>query len=234
MALISPREHAAIMAEHGRECAYQVVVSRLQQAGAPIHIGARSSWQMRGTGQYIEMGLPALRMVFGPPGTAAPPPLDGHDWGIELPYFPADVLPPDLGMLEWPGGIDGAWPLRASGDGRAMLEALAVSPGWQELQEAYEVMENLCWLDASEVQPLLEACTDTKAKRAFLYLAECAENDWVGELDMSRIDLGDGVVVLEDKPVDMRLHGVLINKHQLIVPDGLGMFGRGGAYGRYH
>ena len=188
----------------------------LQQQGATTaHVGGWSSFSLRNCGMQVEFQA-RYRRLFGQPDEPMPPLLTDHDWGIGLGYLNPPLLPPGVGLIEYDGGAEGGFPMQVSGDVRALLEILAVAEQQLEFDEAYEILELKQWLQPDEVQPVLEACTDERAARAFLYLAECAEVDWFRQLDVNAINLGGGIL-------DLVENGVLNEKYRLRIPEGLGV-----------
>ena len=66
-------------------------------------------------------------------------------------------------------------------------------PNKATVNEAYQIMELLVSLKPTLMQELLENCTSIKVKRLFLYMAERAGHACLNRLDLSKIDLGNGV-----------------------------------------
>ncbi len=61
------------------------------------------------------------------------------------------------------------------------------------------------------LQSLLECCTSVKVKRLFMYMAESHQHPWVGKLDLSIVDFGQGKRVIVKA-------GLLDKKYNITVP----------------
>ena len=72
-------------------------------------------------------------------------------------------------------------------------------------------MENLNNLHPKIVQELLENCTSVKVNRLFLFLAKKAGHVWYNNLDLEKINLGEG----KRKIVD---NGIYIPEFKITVP----------------
>ena len=221
------RRCADLVARLGPRYAYEVPLAELQRQGSTVHVGGRSAFSVCGSGMYGELRA-VKRLLFGQPGEPLPAPLSDQDWGLELVYLTPELLPPDLGMAE----IEQMGTrMKISGPARALLEGLAVVPIYQQLQESYEILDLQRFLVPEEVQVLLEACASTLVKRIFLYLADCAKVSWMQALDLSSIDLGEGILEVdvegreaeEGYPCEDRMEKKMFNeKYQLWLPSGIG------------
>ena len=218
--------HAALMDKHGPESAYEVALSLVQQrGGTTAHIGGRDSFQMRGCGHYGE-SYARRRLLFGQPGEDMPPFLRDYDWGLELAWLTPRLLPPDLGLIECRSRASGRV-LRMSGDVRAQMEAFAVVPEWQELDEAQLILDLKAWSNPAEVQTLLESCEAPLVARVYMHLAEKARLPWVGKVALGRVDFGEGIMELGvdglfptqgDDMENWHDHKELFEKYQLWLP----------------
>ena len=226
-----PARCADILRRRGPRHAYEEALSALQRQGSSVHVGGRSAFAVLGGFIYAEM-RPAVRLLFGLPGEPLPDFIAHRDWGLRLVHLTPDILPNGLGMRE---AGQGGCRMAVSGPARAILEGLAVAPEYQRLEESYELLELHQSLDPAEVQALLEACVSAPVKRAFLHLADCASCAWAKQLDLSRVDLGEGVLELgvdgmapaepfyfENRQTENRK--ALYDAYQIWLPAGLGEF----------
>ena len=206
---VSAERHRGIMASRGARYAYEEALAGCQRQGSSAHVGGRTAFSIGGAGMYGE--LKAVRaLLFGQPGEALPRPLAEYDWGIDLVYLTPELLPPDMGLIELERG---GFTLKVSNAARALMECIAAVPKWQDLDECYELMELRRSLEPLEVQALLEACASIPVKRAFLHLAERGLCRWAEQLDLTRIDLGEGIC-------DIGSGGPLNEKFMLRIADG--------------
>ena len=134
-----------------------------------------------------------------------------RDWGLSVESKMTSFLPPDLGLVE----IDHkSFKVKISSPARAVMECLYLAPKSQPLMEVFELMEGLNNLRPATVQKLLEECTSVKVKRLFLYLADKAEHEWLGYINLDKVDLGSGKrAIVSD--------GVYVSKYQITVPKAL-------------
>jgi hypothetical protein len=88
---------------------------------------------------------------------------------------------------------------------------LHLVPKRQSFDEAVKIMEGLTTLRPKLVQELLEKCNSVKVKRLLLFITEKNDHLWMGELDLTKINLGAGKrVIVQD--------GFLDKKYQITVP----------------
>lgn len=117
------------------------------------------------------------------------------------------IFKPSIGLVDL---NIGGFILKVSSPERAMMEMLYLSPDIHTLPECYQLMELLVTVRPAQVQALLETCTSIKIKRLFLYMADLAGHPWMKRVDLSRIDLGNGVR-------EITKGGRLDKKYQLVI-----------------
>jgi len=82
--------------------------------------------------------------------------------------------------------------LRISCPERACLEMLNEVPGKISIEHAEQLIQGMTTLSPRTLQNLLEACTNVKVKRLFLWFASRHNYIWFSKLNMDKIDLGSG------------------------------------------
>jgi hypothetical protein len=107
-----------------------------------------------------------------------------------------------------------SWPITCSTPERAILELLDELPERESFEHVDKIFQSLSNLNPRRCQRLLEACTNVKVKRLFLWFAERQGHRWVDRLDPSRINLGKGKRLIAKQ-------GRLNRKYQITVPENL-------------
>ena len=148
--------------------------------------------------------------LFSPQLKRLPSIISKHDWEYRIKHFSTSFLPCDLGLrLIEEDGLS----ISISGIERANLECLYFANKQVFLDDCYYNIESLfADYDFSLIQKLLERCTSYRVKRLFLCIAEMHDVPWLKHLDMSKIDLGKGVVSIASKK------GVYFKKYKLVLP----------------
>lgn len=82
--------------------------------------------------------------------------------------------------------------LRISCPERACLEMLNEVPGKISMEHADQLIQGMTTLSPRTLQQLLEACTNVKVKRLFLWFASRHNYIWFSKLNIDKIDLGSG------------------------------------------
>ena len=176
------------------------------EAGLAVHVGALTALGMQGYSHYLRLGGERV-FLFSPPRTALPAWFKKHDWEAEIRHVRTSVVPDALGLTD---RDEQTFSIRISVPERALLECLHLAPDDVDVTESFQIMEGLVNLRPKLVQELLGSCTSVKAKRLFLYLAEKANHQWLSQLDLSKLDLGEGHRRLAQG-------GVYVPKYQLTV-----------------
>jgi hypothetical protein len=177
------------------------------QAKLPIHAGAMTALTLRGFAHYARLGTQKV-FLFSPPKTLLPAWFKNHDWGAAIHHVRTSVVPDALGFTDHE---EKTFSIRISAPERAMLECLHLAPKELDLVECFQVMEGLSTLRPKLVQDLLIKCTSVKAKRLFLYLTEKANHQWLSQVNVSEVDLGEGHRRLVKD-------GVYVSKYHLTLP----------------
>lgn len=82
--------------------------------------------------------------------------------------------------------------LKISCPERACLEMLNEVPGKISMEHADQLIQGMTALSPRTVQQLLEACTNVKVKRLFLWFGSRHNYTWFSKLNTDNIDLGSG------------------------------------------
>lgn len=159
-----------------------------QQAGLPIHVGARTALGLLGQAHYLEINTQTAQL-FAPRKVGLPVWFKNHDWGLKPELHNTNFLPAFVGMVDLEHKL---FSVKVSGAARALMECLYLAPEKFDWVEVYQVMEGMGTVRPATVQQLLEQCVSVKVKRLFLYLAEKAGHAWVKYLDLCQVDLGAG------------------------------------------
>lgn len=158
------------------------------QLGLSIHIGGLTALSEK-HGKAHNIAFSREKKLFGYRNEKLPKwfkNLYGKECRLNLTTF----LPKDLGLMD---SDNGDFITQISTPERAIMEMLYCVPNKASLNESYQVMELLVSLKPALIQELLEKCSSIKVKRLFLYMAERAGHAWLKRLDLSKINLGNGV-----------------------------------------
>lgn len=177
------------------------------QLNTSFHPGGMTALSMLGKTHYLELGSSKV-FLFALAKEHLPTWFHQYDWGLDFSVSLTDFLPPNIGLVEFEVK---SFKIKISGQARAMLECLYLSPKEHSFLECFELMEGLSNLRPKTVQELLEGCTSVKVKRLFLYLAEKAGHSWLSYIKFDEIDLGKGKRSLVK-------NGKYIPKYQITVP----------------
>lgn len=200
--------------------------------------GGRTALALQGYGHYLEPEGPRRVHLYG----TQPPP--GWLKKLTLPQafvfhrdsrlFPAaktgkglDAVAVDVAsgaITRLPKGAMGgrpvspwsptSWPITCSTPERAILELCDELPERESFEQVDKMFQSLINLDPRACQRLLEACSNVKVKRLFLWFAERHGHRWAERLDRDRIDLGKGKRMIAKQ-------GRLNSKYQITVPEDL-------------
>ncbi len=162
-----------------------------EQMKLPVHVGAKTALQMQGYAHFLPLGDSGAVSLFGLSGTRLPAWFRRHDWGTKLRYSTTKMFvgDPNVGLTE---KNLGTFAVMISAPERAFMEVLYLVPTKESFEEASLLMESLTTLRPRLVQVLLELCRSVKVKRLFMFLAETCNHAWVGKLDLTRVDFGEG------------------------------------------
>lgn len=163
------------------------LVTAREQDHVPLHVGGLTALELHGYGHYA--GERPL-FVFAPAGVRMPAWFEeaaGCHVVLSATDFLEKATKATIGTLFSEGLA-----LPVSSPERAALEMLYRVPRHIGVAEAMELVAGLAWMRVDVLQPLLEACSNIKVKRLFLYCAREAGHSWYALLERSRIDLGFG------------------------------------------
>lgn len=172
---------------------WEGVLLGLQRLGGyKLHLGGASALGRQGMAHYLPLGGDFTVHVWGrakPPAWLNTLALETH-WAFHRrQLFAADI---DESWVELPTGIRD-WTLRASAPERAVLEVLStVDETAASFTFAAELFAGLTTAKPQVVTALLKACTHSKAKRLFLFLAEHYHYSWWKRVELAGVDLGKG------------------------------------------
>ena len=176
------------------------------QLSLNVHVGGKTALEMKGYAHYLSDKLRQV-FLFGPSRQKLPAWFRNYPWEPKIVFTGTNLFPKDCkeGFSEL---HQQEFSIRISSPERAALEMLYHVPGKVGFDEAFLTVENLINLRPAILQPLLEACTNIKVKRLFLYMAEQHNHPWFSQLRTADIELGIGKRVIVE-------HGIL-DKHYLI------------------
>jgi len=174
-----------------------------------IHIGARSSLELRGRAHYARTGRQRV-WLFGET-KKLPAWFLNYEWDEDLRLNTSkfEKSAQDTGLVNFDHS---SYQIKVSGDVLSLIETLTLVPKEISLEEAHDLMGGLTSAHPKEINALLQNYKSVKAKRLFLLLAELSGHQWLDLIDLSKIDLGKGVRQIVPG-------GKLNKKYQVIVPD---------------
>jgi hypothetical protein len=170
---------------------WEHVLYSLNAMGWGGHVGGRSAFELQGKAQFLPIsGVKWIALHGGGPGPVWLESLKGvFRFQVRnktlFKKLPADVLETKLF-----GTYD--WPIPYSTAELALIEILGDCQGEADFQFVEPFFEGALTLRADRVQVLLEACTQVKAKRLFLWFAKRHKHAWADKIDKSLISLGSG------------------------------------------
>jgi len=169
---------------------WQNVVYSLKLLGFHVHIGHMSALQYYGYQHYLKLNNSRDVCIYC--GRKLPSWI-GNIQGLSFNQMDRDPFPTglSLGLQDIPFGT-WDWPIPYSTPERAFIELMSTITFEEEIVQAQTLFESAVNLRPKQLQLLLEACTQVKAKRLFLWLAKKYDLPWYGKIEKSRIDLGTG------------------------------------------
>ena len=189
---------------------YGALSSLNKQTGKHFYVGGLSALELEGYTHYVPMGRPVV-YVGSPKSEWIPFWLKKHDWGVDLLCVTSEYFDSDTGINTM---MQGAFEILVSTPERAFMECLNLAPRQYNLMDLYYVMEQLTALRPGTVQALLEQNTSVKMKRLFLYMAEKAGHAWFSDLDLQKVDTGNG-------KREIVPNGVYDSKYRIVIPEEL-------------
>jgi hypothetical protein len=183
------------------------IFSLQHQTGMMIHIGGRTAMGMQGLAHYIEL-YAKESLLFAPRGVKLPVWLQNNTWDTKPILINTAVLPPETGLTQFTEvGLE----IQISNPIRAIIECLEMVPDRFSMEEAYELMEGLSFLNPAVVQSVLEQCNSVKVTRLFLFLANKAGHNWLEDIRADKLNTGSGKRVISP-------NGTYIPEYQITVP----------------
>jgi hypothetical protein len=180
------------------------------QTNKHFYIGALSALELAGYAHYVPMGRQRV-VVYCPRGEWFPSWLTKQDFGVDILKISSKKIDNPIGISTM---MQGEFEILLSSPERAFMEALDLAPKYYNLTDLYYIMEQLTTLRPNVLQLLLEQNSSIKVKRLFLYMAEKANHEWLGAIDVSKISLGSGKRAIVK-------NGVYIPKYQMVVSEDL-------------
>ncbi len=145
--------------------------------------------------------------LFAPKKTKLPKWFFQASWPYDTLFKSTSFLPTRIGINRI-----GDLQLLTSSPERALLELIYLIPNNANIEDAYRSFKKLIDIDVHLMQALLEKCTSNRVKKVFLYFVEKANPLWRKKIDIKKINLGEGTIVVE-KP------GRHHSKYKMIISD---------------
>lgn len=170
---------------------WEHVVFSLNEMGCPVRVGGRSALELQGLAHYLPAGNLRRIHLYGPAkvpawvaGFQSPFRFDTHTQRLFDPLPEAAVHSKPFGAWDWP--------IPYSTPELATLELLAGVREAADFSVADKFFEAAVNLRPDLLHALLQACTQVKAKRLFLWFSDRHGHDWRQVLETDGIDLGRG------------------------------------------
>lgn len=190
---------------------YEGAIYALQkQSKLSIHPAGKTALALSGLGHFIEFTSSNV-VLFGSKNENLPTWFKNYDWGTTINYHKTTFLPAEKFLQEKEFKN---FSIKISSAPRAIMECLYLVPDEQDLMECFHFMESMNNVRPGVVQDLLENCKSIKVKRLFLYLAEKVNHDWFKNLEIEKINLGNGKRSIVK-------NGVYNSKYKITVPNEL-------------
>lgn len=176
---------------------WQHLVYSLQLLGFNVHVGGRSSLELKGFAHYLPLGKRNRVHLFCDkkfPGWVFRTNLDVDFVGHTKSLFRKNV--DDVGVTTFLFG-SWDWKIKISSPERALFEMMMDVPTKESFDMINMAMESSATLRAEVVTDLLRVCTNIKVKRLFLWFAEKYRHHWFEKLDLKDVDLGKGKRVVQ-------------------------------------
>jgi len=170
---------------------WEHVVYSLQELDYDIHVGGRSALELQGLAHYVAKQRRFRIDLYSPvklPSWVSKLDLPYQFVGHHLKLFEAM---PEEALTTTPFG-HWDWPIRYATWELAFLELLAKTESPAEFDYADKLFEGASVMRPWLIQKLLEACSNVKAKRLFLWFSRRHNHLWFAKLETRKIDLGRG------------------------------------------
>jgi hypothetical protein len=169
---------------------WQNAVYSLTLLGHDVHVGHMTALAYHGYEHYLKLGGAQRIRLFSTqklPSWVEKIEIDPGFVMMKRNPFAGDAV----GVVEVPFGT-WDWPIRYSSPERAFIELAGTIETREEILQAKVMLEGAANLRPRQLQALLEACGNIKAKRLFLWLARMAGHSWYQHIDISWVNLGAG------------------------------------------
>lgn len=189
---------------------WEHVVYSLQELGYTVHVGGRAALELQGYTHYLSMSDNQQIDLYGV--RHIPAPLLTNSAPIKLVIHSVDLfseLPTEAITTKPFGHWD--WLISYSTPELALLELLSAVNSEADFSVMDKFFESAVTLRPLLVNKLLNACTQVKAKRLFLWFATKHNHIWLKQLDTSKVNLGSGKRVIVTG-------GALDKQYQITVP----------------
>lgn len=170
---------------------WEHVLYSLNVMGWNGHVGGRSAFELQGKAHFLPLSGVKRIEIHG--GGSAPVWLASIPGAFRFQVRNKTLFknhPPDVMETKPFGAFD--WPIPYSSPELALLEMLGDCKGEADFELVEPFFEGAATLRSDRVQTLLEACTQIKAKRLFLWFARRHKHAWMDKIDQSKIGLGTG------------------------------------------
>jgi hypothetical protein len=188
---------------------WQGIVHSLQtQLCQPLHVGAHTALSTAGYAQYLRISDEEI-CLFSNRKRSLPGWVSKQPCSQNLALYRTEFIDDETGgILEI---RHRSFSLLVSCPERSILEAIYLVPQRLGFVEAFQLAENLTTLRPNVLQNLLEHCNSVRVKRLFMAFARKLGHSWVGKLDPTRINLGEGIRSLSP-------NGVYVPEYRVVLP----------------
>lgn len=170
---------------------WEHIVFSLIEMGIEIHVGGRSALELQGFAHYIPMADVQRIDLYGKfrlpdwvTSFSTKFQFEGHTRRL------FSSLPQNAIHSKLFGAWD--WPIPYSTPELALLELMAGIQDTADFLVADKFFEGAVNLRPDLLSNLLQACTQVKAKRLFLWFSDRHGHNWLSALKTEKIDLGRG------------------------------------------
>jgi len=175
-----------------------------------IHVSGRTALELLGHAHYIPMGNRPIVYLTTYFKEKLPKWFKEIDFGCEFRFRTSGLFSEDVSLHNYKD--ENGFSFNISSRELAILEFLNIINLSSSFETAENYMNGLSTLRPDVVQLLLERCTSVKVKRVFLYLSEKLELPYFKDINIKKIDLGNG------KRQIIEENGTFDKKYQITVP----------------
>lgn len=170
---------------------WEHVVYSLNQMGCLVHVGGRSALELQGMAHYVPLGDSQQIDLYG--GVKVPTWVQTFRAPFQFKVHPSRLFDPlpKAGVHHRPFGA-WDWLIPFSMPEMALLELLAGVRHGADFSMADKFFESAVNLRPALLSDLLQACTQVKAKRLFLWFSDRHGHAWRQALETKNVNLGRG------------------------------------------